>query len=202
MHMNSAQEQEKKGEASLAELLNEAARLCAKADYSQAFGIYRQLAEAGHAESQVFLGWMFAEGQGIQASQEDAARWFKQGAELGSVKGAFYLGRLLSREKKYADAVSWYRQSASAGYPPSQFRLGISYLRGQGVPEDFTLACRYLEAAKANGHLFARRELALLDIHGHRGVTRRFFGVIEFLLTLVLGIGVAVRNPYSDELKG
>ncbi|RQS11573.1 hypothetical protein DIE06_27640 [Burkholderia sp. Bp8998] len=39
-------------------------------------------------------------------------------------------------------------------------------------------------------------------VRGHRGVKRQFFGVIEFLLTLFFGIGVAVRNPYSDELRG
>ncbi|MGU7778547.1 tetratricopeptide repeat protein [Burkholderia sp. PU8-34] len=200
--MNSAREQEKRSEPSVAELLSEAARLCAKGKYSQAFPIYRQLAESGHPESQVFLGWMFAEGQGVHASQEDAARWFKHAAELGSARGAFYLGRLLTSEAKYADAVYWYQRSARAGYSPSQYRLGVSYLMGQGVPKDISLACRYLVEAKANGNIFARRDLAVLDIRGYRGGARRFLGAFEFLLVLLVGIGCALKSPFSDDLRG
>ncbi|ODV42750.1 hypothetical protein AWV79_24335 [Cupriavidus sp. UYMMa02A] len=194
--MNSAREQEQN------ELLHEAVRFYAKEEYSQALRIYRQLADSGHSESQVFLGWMLAEGMGVEASHEDAAKWFRRAALLGSAKGAFYMGRLLAREAKYADAVLWYQRSAADGYPPSQFRLGVSYLMGEGVQKDFSLACRHLEAAKANGHLFARRELAILDIRGERGVARRFLGIIEFLLVLLYGIGVAFSNSYSDDLKG
>uniref|UniRef100_UPI003531EB91 tetratricopeptide repeat protein n=1 Tax=Cupriavidus sp. WGlv3 TaxID=2919924 RepID=UPI003531EB91 len=197
-----AREREQENELGRAELLREAARLCAKDQYAQAFRIYRKLADSGHSESQVFLGWMFAEGKGVQASQEDAANWFRCAAELGSARGAFYLGRLLTREAKHAEAVTWYQRSATAGYPPSQYRLGVSYLRGHGVRKDLSLACRYLEAAKANGHIFARRELAVMDIQGYRGVARRFLGIIEFLPVLLFGVGVAFTNPYSDDLRG
>ena len=130
--MNSAREQEQN------ELLLEAARLYAKEAYSQAFRIYRKLADSGHPESQVFLGWMFAEGKGVETSQKDAAKWFRRAALLGSAKGAFYMGRLLASEAKYADAVLWYQRSAADGYPPSQFRLGVSYLRGEGVQKAST----------------------------------------------------------------
>ncbi|MEC3767503.1 tetratricopeptide repeat protein [Cupriavidus sp. SS-3] len=202
MRMNLARKQEQENELGLAELLRQAASLYAKEQYSQAFRIYRHLADQGHSESQVFLGCMFAEGKGVQASQEDAAHWFRRAAELGSARGGFYLGRLLTMEGKHADAFPLYQRSAAAGYPPSQFRLGVSYLRGQGVRRDLTLAFRYLEAAKANGHIFARRELAILDILGYRGVARRFLGVIEFLHVLLFGMGVAFANPYSDDLRG
>jgi TPR repeat protein len=195
-------EQKHENELGVAKLLHEAARLYAKKEYSQAFRIYQQLADLGHSESQVFLGWMFAEGKGVCPCQEDAAHWFRRAAELGSARGAFYLGRILTREAKHADAILWYQRSAAAGYHPSQFRLGVSYLRGKGVRKDLSLACRYLETAKTNGNIFARRELALLDIRGYRGIVRRFQGVIELFFVLLLGIGVAFANPYSDDLKG
>ncbi|SOY73476.1 putative Sel1 repeat superfamily protein [Cupriavidus taiwanensis] len=202
MGMNLARERKQENELGVAELLREAASLCAKEEYSQAFRIYRQLAYSGHSDSQVFLGWMFAEGKGVEASREEAANWYRRAAELGSARGAFYLGRLLTKEAKYADAILWYQRSAAVGYSPSQFRLGVSYLRGEGVQMDLPLACHYLEEAKANGHIVARRELAILDIRGYRGVARRFLGAIEFFLVLLFGIGVAFTNPYSDDLRG
>ncbi|MBB2920106.1 tetratricopeptide repeat protein [Cupriavidus alkaliphilus] len=202
MRMNCAPEQKNENKLGVADLLHEAARLCAKEEYSQAFRIYQQLANSGHSESQVFLGWMFAEGKGVCACQEDAAHWFRRAAELGSARGAFYLGRLLTREAKHADAILWYQRSAAAGYPPSQFRLGVSYLRGKGVRKDLSLAFRYLESAKANGNIFARRELALLDIRGYRGSMRRLQGVFELSFSIILGIGFALAAPYSDDLRG
>ncbi|WP_180815219.1 tetratricopeptide repeat protein [Ralstonia pickettii] len=185
----------------MAELLTDAAKLCGKAEYARAFVIYRQLAESGHLESQVFLGWMLAAGKGVQANREQAVYWFRRAARLGSASGAFYLGRLLTKEAKHAEAVDWYRRSAREGYSPSQYWLGLCYLRALGVPKDLALACRYLEPAKANGHFFAWRELAVLDIQGRRGVARRLLGVGDFLLVLLFGSAVAFYNPYSDSLR-
>ncbi|SFQ19541.1 tetratricopeptide repeat protein [Ralstonia sp. NFACC01] len=200
--MNRTEEQETSGEPSVAELLTKASKLCKRADYSKAYEIYYKLAQSGHAESQVFLGWMYSQGKGIRASQEEAEHWYTRAAKLRSASGAFYLGGLLARQGRFNDAITWYKKSANAGYSPSQFRLGVAYLEGRGVPQDLEMAIHYLEAAKHNGNVFAWRQLAVLDINGRRGMVRRIIGSIEFLTMFIYGVVAALWNHNSDDLKG
>ncbi|MCT7313309.1 sel1 repeat family protein [Ralstonia sp. CHL-2022] len=200
--MNRTDEQEVSGEPSVAELLTTASMLCKRGDYSKAYEIYYKLAQSGHAESQVFLGWMYSQGKGIRASQEEAEHWYTRAAKLRSASGAFYLGGLLARQGRFNDAITWYKKSANAGYSPSQFRLGVAYLEGRGVPQDLEMAVHYLEAAKRNGNVFAWRQLAVLDIKGRRGMMRRIIGSIDFLTMFSYGVVAALWNHNSDDLKG
>ena len=202
IQMNRAHEREQSGEPSVAELLVTASKLCKRADYSKAYEIYYKLAQSGHSESQVFLGWMYSQGTGVRASQEEAEHWYTRAAKLRSASGAFYLGGLLARQGRFNDAIAWYKKSANAGYSPSQFRLGVAYLEGRGVPKDLDMAVHYLEVAKRNGNIFAWRHLAVLDMQGRRGMMRRIIGIIDFVTMFLSGVVGALWNPHSDDLKG
>ncbi|MCT7319367.1 sel1 repeat family protein [Ralstonia sp. CHL-2022] len=202
VQMDRAHEQEQSGEPSVTELLISASKLCKRGDYSKAYEIYYKLAQSGHSESQVFLGWMYSQGKGVRASPEEAEHWYTRAAKLRSASGAFYLGGLLARQGRFNDAIAWYKKSANAGYSPSQFRLGVAYLEGRGVPKDLDMAVHYLEVAKRNGNVFAWRNLAVLDIKGRRGMLRRIIGIIDFSTMFLSGVVGALWNPHSDDLRG
>ncbi len=49
----------------------------------------------------------------------------------------------------------WYRKAAEQGYAEAQFRLGLAYGAGVGVPENLLLAVIWFSKAAAQGHVNA-----------------------------------------------
>jgi TPR repeat protein len=52
------------------------------------------------------------------------------------------------------EAVKWYRRAAEQGDPKAQYRLGMMYHAGQGVPRDYVRSHAWLNLAassEANG---------------------------------------------------
>ena len=64
----------------------------AAGNYKQAVKWYRKAAEQGFAEAQFYLGWMYAEGQGVAEDYKQAAKWYRQAAEQGHAKAQNNLG--------------------------------------------------------------------------------------------------------------
>ena len=56
-------------------------------------------------------------------------------------------------------AVEWYRKAADQGYAGAEFNLGVSYAKGQGVPQNFPEALRWLRKAHAQGVEAAAEEI-------------------------------------------
>ncbi|UMP04068.1 5'-methylthioadenosine/S-adenosylhomocysteine nucleosidase [Amycolatopsis sp. EV170708-02-1] len=97
--------------------------------------LYREAAAAGHADAMARVG-LIAEGR-LRASRrgqesgepsaadvETAMYWYAKSAELGSVFGALYLGRLYEeRLGKPAEALKWYEKSADGGHGGARSRL-------------------------------------------------------------------------------
>ena len=52
-------------------------------DYSKAAEWFRKAAEQGDAKSQLDLGWMYLEGQGVSTDEKEAAKWFKKAGDQG-----------------------------------------------------------------------------------------------------------------------
>ena len=45
------------------------------------------------------------------------------------------------------DAAAWYRKAAEQGDANAQFNLGLMYAKGQGVPQDYAAAHKWLNLA-------------------------------------------------------
>jgi TPR repeat protein len=81
-------------------------------------------------------------------------------------------------------AVDWYKPGADAGVRAAQYRLGMIYLKGDGVPRDDQLAAKYLKGAAEQGHAGARKEAGELlysmgrdeeaSALGHEAATKRW----------------------------
>ena len=56
-------------------------------------------------------------------------------------------------------AVQWYTQAAKQAYGPAERALGLLYLNGNTVPQDYALAHKWLERGAHDGS--ARAQLAL-----------------------------------------
>lgn len=182
------------------ELLANASRAYSTGKFAEAFSLYKDLAQGGHAESQVFVGWMLLEGKGVVSNPTEAAQWFERASSLGSPQGGFYWARYLTAQGRHCDAFNWYQKAAALNYLPAIFWVGYAFAKGKGTSPDIQKAYKYLERAKEQGHLYAQRELAVLDLQGHRGFMCRLIGASSF-------VGAVLRSLFfskadSDKLRG
>ena len=63
-----------------------------------------------------------------------------------------------------AEAAKWFRMAADQGYAASQYKLGVGYANGRGVPEDHAEAVKWYRKAAEQG--YAKAQNALAKIHG------------------------------------
>jgi len=62
------------------------------------------------------------------------------------------------------EAVKWYRKSAEQGDARGQRQLGLCLYVGEGVPQDYVQAYKWLDLAAAQGLEEAKHELAELKV--------------------------------------
>ena len=75
-------------------------------------------------------------------------------------------------------------------------------MRSKGIAQDMTQGYEYLAAAAARGHVFALRELVVQDLKGGRGHRARLAAPVRFIVALVRGLVLSVRNKDSNQLLG
>lgn len=87
---------------------------------------------------------------------DEAARWYRRAAEIeaGAVPGM-----------NAGDAKELYLRAARAGYPQAQFKVGLMYLDGRGVAQDYGEAMRWFRSAAESGH--AGAETAIGDMYAN-----------------------------------
>ncbi len=168
----------------------------------QAFELYEQLANGGHAESQVFVAWMLGLGLGCARSEERAATYYERAAALGNPVGCFYFGRWLTKTGDHEKAYEFYVLGANRDHIPSKFRVGLSLAKGKGIAVDLRRAYAVLSDAAINGHVYALREVAMQDLRGGRGLLWMPIGILEFLAAICWGFAVSIVNRDSDLLRG
>ena len=52
----------------------------------------------------------------------------------------------------HAEAVKWFRKAAEQGHISAQYRLGLRYVRGRGVPKNIVQAYMWWSLAALEGH--------------------------------------------------
>ena len=70
------------------------------------------------------------------------------------------------RRKDYAAAFRHFKPQAHRGNAYAQMKLGIMYLRGQGVPQDYWLAAKWTRAAAEQGNANAQCNLGFMYLDG------------------------------------
>jgi hypothetical protein len=102
------------------------------------------LAQAGDADAQVSLGYMYQNGQSFEQSYSRAAHWYRRAAEQGHALAQFALGELyaggLGLEQDYFMAAYWFRVAALGDNVSAQMRLAHLYENGLGLARDYAAA--------------------------------------------------------------
>jgi len=140
-------------------------------DYAGAVKWFRRAAEHGSILAQHDLGFMYAEGEGVQQNFAEAAKWYRIAADQGDASAQANLGWLYEQgygiPQDYTEAATWYRRAADGGNRTCQYNLGIGYHTGKGVPQDYAEAVRWYRKAAEQGHPPAQFNLACMYGNGY-----------------------------------
>lgn len=98
------------------------------------------LADKRNPIAQYSVGWLYANGRGVEKDPAEARRWYRKAAEQGNVDARnglavmYATGKGVRRDDR--KAVRWYREGAEADYALAQVHLSELYANGLGVPQD------------------------------------------------------------------
>jgi TPR repeat protein len=113
-------------------------------NFLAAYGLLRPLAEQDVALAQLFMGRMYAEGNGVPNNCDRSVGYLRRAAEAGNADAAFDLalyaqhGRCVPQNE--SQALAWYELAAKHGDTRAPNAIGIIYL-GQGeIARDFKKA--------------------------------------------------------------
>lgn len=112
----SQQQQQQPSEENCEAMFQRAYDLNDRGRHQEAFSLYQQLAQYGHAKAQFNLGVMYDQGQYVTQDYAQAVHWYLQAAEQGNANAQYNLAHkykvgqgVIKDETK---AAYWYRRAA------------------------------------------------------------------------------------------
>lgn len=132
----------------------------------------RSEAEKGHPAAQHGLGILYNMGwMGVSQDKVQAIVWFHHAADRdhGSAQFQLTLSKALDPAEYYQAESIWHQlkivslqSEAAKGRAEAQYRLGIWYYMGKGVPQDKAQAMVWFHRAADQGHELAQNQLVFL----------------------------------------
>src|SRR5262245_52717778 len=115
--------------------IDEAQAAYDRGDYARAAQEWVPLAQAGHAQAQYTLGWMYDQGLGVPQDYVQAMTWYRRAADQGVARAQANLALMydqgLGVPQDYVQAMTWYRRAADQGLANPQNNLGAIYEHGR-----------------------------------------------------------------------
>jgi uncharacterized protein len=150
-------------------------------DGAQGFHWLIEAARKGHVDAQYDLSMSV-----VHTDQDDAMRWLEKAAKQGHQEAAQELARMIE---------TTLTPQAQAGDPHKQYKLGLFYLLGLGVPKDEVKGVEWLTQAAKKGYSPAQFELARSHLQG-RGVPK--IDVFEAFKWLEQAIKLGHKQAYQE----
>jgi len=113
---------------------------------------YQKAAEQGSAQAYFNLATCYESGcAGLKKDTVEAEKMYLEAAKRNFPAAQWKCSRFALEKGDFKEMIYWQRKSADLYYGPSQYNMGISYLRGTGVPYNTRKAYEYMEKAADNG---------------------------------------------------
>jgi uncharacterized protein len=140
-----------------AEPTDEGAKAYQKGDFFNAEKLLRPLADQGNPKAEYYMGFLYAQGNGVSQSMDKAIDWWKKAAAQNYAPAELNLGMVYESgqggiEKNPQEAANWYRKAAALGDTQAETSLGDMYVTGRGVAKDPREAAKLYKAAVAKGY--------------------------------------------------
>lgn len=98
-------------------------------------------------EAALLFAQRYDAGRGVPLDRDEALRWYRHAANLGSEVGAMNAAALLDQAGRRGEAAEWYARASLGGNARAAFALGQLYAAGDGVPENAALARAWFDRA-------------------------------------------------------
>jgi localization factor PodJL len=132
--------------------------------------VLRTAALKGDASAAYEIGVRYAEGKGVPASYDDAAKWYDRAANAGVVPAIFRLGTLyekgLSVKKDIDIARRYYLQAAERGNAKAMHNLAVLDADGGGKGANYKSASQWFRKAADRGVADSQFNLGILYARG------------------------------------
>jgi TPR repeat protein len=146
-------------------------------DYKEALKWYTKAAEQGNAYARMNIGHLYRDGLGVPKSDSEADKWFMmtESKELIALRNAANKGDANAQFKlaehydkiTWGEALYWYAKAAQQGNPGAQNNLGLHYVDGKGVQQDYKIALDLYTKAAQQGMKEACYNIGLLYHFGY-----------------------------------
>lgn len=152
------------------------------------FHLYELAAKNNNPLAQYMLGKCYELGYGCEVNQESAFISYLDSAEqdqnsdvralaLYKVGYCLYWGMGVARDIQRAN--TYFQYSADMNNPEAQYRLGVNYFDGTGVPKDTNKGIELLNTAAESGHAGAYKSLGDISYFGFCGFEKNLDSAIE-----------------------
>jgi TPR repeat protein len=171
--------------------------------------------EQGDAAAQNALGEMYARGEGVVQSYEQALDWFQKAASQGNASAQYSLGRMFSQgeavSRNTETAAKWYRTAAEQGNSSAQCELAVFYQNGVGVAQNYDSAVLWFKKSSEQGNAEAQYRLGYLHQHGlgvvqsdeqalqcYRNSAQKGFADAQYELGVIYELGRGLKRDDSQ----
>jgi localization factor PodJL len=130
----------------------------------------RNAALGGNAAAAYEIGLRYAEGHGVPANQEEAARWYERAASKGVALAQFRYAAMLEKgrgvKKDLGQARRLYLAAASKGNAKAMHNLAVLYAEGIDGKPDYATAAQWFRKAAGHGVADSQYNLGVLAARG------------------------------------
>ena len=136
-----------------AEDLDEVIHAMREGNFAEAYCILRPYADAGDADAQYNIGWMYLNGYGLAINDSLALEWWQRAADQGHTDASFSIAMLYNLgegqvEKDMGKAIDYYLLAAEDGHEDA-----LLILKSMLQRDDRALGDRRLPIINTYGHL-------------------------------------------------
>jgi TPR repeat protein len=121
--------------------------------------------DGGNAKAMTNLAIQYETGEGGVKNDAEAARLYRQSADLGDRQAILNLGSMYHDGRgvaqNYAEAMRLFQKAADLGDPQAMTNVGVMYSHGEGTPKNGPEAMRWYKKAAEAGHTAAMTYLGL-----------------------------------------
>lgn len=139
-------------------------------DYATALAELKPLADAGDAEAQFTLSWMYRSGSGVPSNMREAANLLRKAADQGHGQAQIELSTFLfyglGSPPDIPEGVRLLELAVAQGIPEAQEKLGTIYNVGSYVEKNMALGTRLLQMAVDQDYAPAMYNLGQLHYYG------------------------------------
>jgi TPR repeat protein len=147
--------------------------------HTKALTFYEQASKQGSVLADYTLATLYLKSKNSN-NKETALELLTRSANAGYSLAQQKLGEIYNTKKDYKQSIFWYKKAANNGNIPSQYSLGVLYLKGLGTQKDIYKSTELFIQAAKNGNADAQYSLAIRYLKGD-GIEKNYQEAVKWL---------------------